>query len=217
MDKQPPKPVRVLRVDASPRQSDSVSRRLSDRLLGNLRTQYGDLSVTHRDLDKAPLPFVDGDWITANFTAPEQRSAWQQNTLAVSDRLVHELLDTDLLLIGVPLYNFGIPAALKAWVDMVARARLTFRYTENGPEGLLKNKRAYLLVASGGVRAGSETDFATSYMRHVLGFLGITDVTVIAADQIMQRGDAALEQAIAEIEGLFSPSVASDKRIALQA
>lgn len=217
MDKQTPKPVRVLRVDASPRQSDSVSRRLSDRLLDNLRTQHGELSVIRRDLDKAPLTFVDGDWITANFTAPEQRSVWQQNTLAVSDRLVQELIDADLLLIGVPLYNFGIPAALKAWVDMVARARLTFRYTENGPEGLLKNKRAYLLVASGGVRAGSETDFATRYMRHVLGFLGITDVTVIAADQIMQRGDAALEQAIAEIEALFSPSVESDERVALRA
>ncbi|MBU1191382.1 MAG: NAD(P)H-dependent oxidoreductase [Gammaproteobacteria bacterium] len=212
-----PNPIRVLSVDTSPRQSDSVSRRLSERLLDNLRAQHGNLTITRRDLDKAPLPFVNGDWITANFTAPEQRSAWQQKALAVSDRLVQELMDNDLLLIGVPLYNFGIPAALKAWVDMVARARLTFRYTDSGPEGLLKNKRAYLLIASGGVKAGSEMDFATQYMRHVLGFLGITDVTVIAADQIMQRGDAALEQALAEIDGLFSPPADSDQRIALQA
>jgi FMN-dependent NADH-azoreductase len=217
MNIQTPNPVRVLRIDTSPRHTDSISRRLGNRLLDNLRGRHGNLHITRRDLDKAPLPFVNGDWITANFTAPDQRSAWQQNALAVSDRLVRELMDTDLLLIGVPLYNFSIPAALKAWIDMVARARLTFRYTDTGPEGLLKNKRAYLLVASGGVKAGSETDFATSYMRHVLGFLGITDVTVIAADQIMQRGDAALAQALAEIDGLFSQPVESDQRIALRA
>lgn len=216
MSIRPPDSLRVLRVDASARHTDSVSRRLSDRLIDRLQAQYGHITINHRDLDKYPLPYVNGDWITANYTAPEQRTEWQQNALEVSDRLVRELMDTDLLLIGVPLYNFGIPAALKAWVDMVARARLTFRYTEAGPEGLLKNKRAYLLLASGGVKAGSAMDFATSYMRHVLGFLGITDVTVIAADQIMQRGDVAQEQAIAQIDGLFAKPAHSKQRIALQ-
>ena len=210
-------PLRVLRVDTSARQADSISRRLSDRLVASLEARHGSLAVTHRDLDQEPLPFVNGDWITANFTASEQRSPGQRKTLAVSDRLVQELLDTDLLLIGVPLYNFGIPAALKAWVDMVARARLTFRYTESGPEGLLKNKRAYVLLASGGVKAGSEVDFATGYLRHILGFLGITDVTFIAADQTMQRGDEAQRQAIAQIDGLFAQSARTEPRTALQA
>lgn len=215
MNMQPP--MRILRVDTSARHTDSISRRLSDHFVATLEAQHGSIAVTHRDLDLEPLPFVNGDWITANFTAPEQRSPGQRKALAVSDRLVQELMDTDLLLIGVPLYNFGIPAALKAWVDMVARARLTFRYTETGPEGLLKNKRAYLLLASGGVKAGSEVDFATGYLRHILGFLGITDVTFIAADQIMQRGDEAQRQAIAQIDGLFAQSARTEPRTALQA
>lgn len=210
-------PLRVLRVDASARHTDSISRRLSDHLVDTLEAQYGSIAVTYRDLDQEPLPFVNDDWITANFTAPDQRSDWQRKALAISDRLVQELLDTDLLLIGVPLYNFGIPAALKAWVDMVARARLTFRYTETGPEGLLKNKRAYLLLASGGVKTGSEVDFATSYLRHILGFLGVTDVTIIAADQIMQRGDEAQNHAFAQIDGLFAQPALNEQRNALQA
>lgn len=215
MNSQPP--LRVLRVDSSARHADTISRRLSDRLVAGLEAQYGSIALTHRDLDQEPLPFVNGDWITANFTAPEQRSPGQRKALATSDRLVQELLDTDLLLIGVPLYNFGIPASLKAWVDMVARARLTFRYTETGPEGLLRNKRAYLLLASGGVKAASEMDFATNYLRHILGFLGITDVTLIAADQIMQRGDEAHRQSIALIDGLFAQSAHIEPRTALQA
>jgi len=110
----------------------------------------------------------------------------------------------DVLVIGVPIYNFGIPAALKAWVDMVARARLTFRYTEQGPEGLLRVKRAYLVVASGGTAAGSAVDFATGYLRHVLGFLGIDDVEIIAADRAQVRGPAdTLNSALARIDALL--------------
>lgn len=209
--------LRVLHVDASARYTDSVSRDLGQRLLYNLRTLYPEVSVAHRDLADNPLPYVDADWIAANYTASEQRTAAQREVLAVSDTLVRELMDADLLLIGVPLYNFGIPAALKAWVDMVARARLTFRYTEQGPEGLLKHKRAYLLVATGGVKSGSEVDFATGYMRHVLGFLGITDVTVIAADQLMQRGETAVEQAHAEIDRLFPIDAPTRAHVALHA
>lgn len=210
-------PVHVLRIDASARHSDSISRLLGERLLDGLRAQYVDVSVNHRDLADKPLPFVDADWIAANYTAPEQRTEAQHTALAVSDTLVRELMDADLLLIGVPLYNFGIPAALKAWIDLVARARLTFRYTESGPEGLLKNKSAYLLVATGGVKSGSELDFATDYMRHVLGFLGITDVTVIAADQLMQRGETAVELAYDHIDSLFDTPAISVPRNALSA
>ncbi len=209
--------LRVLQIDASARQTESISRRLSNHLLNSLSTEHGTISITHRDLANDPLPYVNEDWVNANFTAPEQRTEQQRASLAMSDTLVQELMDADLLLIGLPLYNFGIPAALKAWVDMVARARLTFRYTAAGPEGLLKNKRAYLLIASGGVKAGSEIDFATSYMRHVLGFLGITEVTIIAADQIMQRGDDALKQAFAQIDGLFAQPAHMEQRTALQA
>ena len=140
----------------------------------------------------------------ANFTPAEQRNEEQKAALAESDALVAELRAADVLIIGVPIYNFGIPAALKAWVDMVARARLTFRYTENGPVGLLKGKRVYLVVASGGTAVGSEIDFATGYLRHMLGFLGIDDVHIVAADRLMARGEEeAVRNARAQIDRLI--------------
>jgi FMN-dependent NADH-azoreductase len=142
--------------------------------------------------------------VDANFTAPDQRNALQRAALVESDALVAELMATDVLVIGVPIYNFGIPAKLKAWVDMVARARVTFRYTEDGPVGLLRGKRAYFVVASGGTAVGSAIDFATGYLRHVLGFLGIDDVEIVAADRVMGRGEGqALGDARGRIERLM--------------
>ena len=121
--------------------------------------------------------------------------------MAESDALIAEVQAADVLVIGVPVYNFGVPAALKAWIDMIARARETFKYTENGPVGLLTNKKAYLVVASGGTEVGSAIDFATPYMKHVMGFIGITDVTVISAGQQMMDEKAA-EKAEKSIEAL---------------
>ncbi|MEO1330453.1 MAG: NAD(P)H-dependent oxidoreductase [Pseudomonadota bacterium] len=181
----------VLRIDASMRREGSVTRALADRFLAAL----GPAQVTRRDLAAEAVPFVDEDWIGANFTKPDQRSDAQRKTLARSDALVAELQAADVLVIAAPIYNFGPPAALKAWIDQVARARVTFRYTENGPEGLLKGKKAYLLVASGGTAAESAIDFATPYLRHALKFIGVEDVTVVAADGLM--GDAA-KRAVAE-------------------
>ncbi|MEM9054926.1 MAG: NAD(P)H-dependent oxidoreductase, partial [Pseudomonadota bacterium] len=102
----------------------------------------------------------------------------------------------------VPVYNFGVPAALKAWIDLVARARKTFKYTETGPVGLLEGKTAYVVIASGGTPSGAQIDFATPYVRHVLGFLGIHEVNVIAADQLMTAGEEKVETATAQIEAL---------------
>ena len=192
------KPLKVLRIDASGRRGGSSSRALANDLVAALEARYGDVDVIRRDLAEA-LPHVDQDWIEANFTAEEARSAAQRDALALSDRLVDELRAADALVIGVPIYNFGVPAALKAWVDMICRARMTFRYTENGPEGLLKGKKAYLIVASGGVGVDSAVDFATPYMRQALGFVGIEDVEVIAADQQNMRGEEAISEARARI------------------
>lgn len=107
--------------------------------------------------------------------------------LALSDTLVGELKSADTIVIGTPVYNFAVPAALKAWIDLVARARETFQYTEDGPVGLLQGKKAYVIIASGGTKVGSEIDFAGNYLKHVLGFIGITDVTIVAADQLMME------------------------------
>ena len=194
------KPLKVLRIDASGRQNGSSSRALLDDLVSALESRY-DLSVTRRDL-AAGIPHVDDAWIGANFTPPEERTDEQRATLALSDALVAELAEADTLAIGVPIYNFGVPAALKAWVDMIARARLTFRYTDDGPRGLMQGKKAYLVVASGGVGVGSQVDFATPYMRQALAFVGISDVEVIAADRQNMRGDQALSEARARIADL---------------
>ena len=109
----------------------------------------------------------------------------------------------DVWVIATPIYNFGVPASLKAWIDQIARARLTFRYTEQGPQGLLQGKKVYILVATGGTEVGSAIDFATPWLKFVLGFLGITDIEVIAADRGMARGAAARVDALAGIDALL--------------
>lgn len=185
--------LRALRVDASGRGEASVTRGLVDGLLEHLEESV-DLELTTRDLASG-MPFVNAAWIDANFTAGGERSAAQRAALATSDALVEELVAADVVIIGAPMYNFGIPASLKAWIDMIARARLTFRYTPNGPEGLLRGKKAYLVMASGGVAIDSGADFATPYLRYALGFLGITDVEVIAAERIEAQGDDAFAAA----------------------
>ena len=191
---------KILRIDASARRSGSITRDLNDRVLDKL-SGAGDVEVVSRDLAE-PLPLLSEDWIGANFTDPAERTDEQKQTLSLSDELVSEVKDADVLLIGLPIYNFGVPAALKAWVDLVARARETFRYSETGPVGLLEGKRAIITVASGGTEAGSAIDYATTYMRHVLGFIGISDVEVVSADRLMIDADASLASAATKIEAL---------------
>jgi FMN-dependent NADH-azoreductase len=209
--------LKVLRVDSSARSEGSMSRWVADRLIERLQENEGAVEVRFRDLAVDAPSFVDAAWVGANFTPPEQRNQEQRAALAESDALVSELKAADVLVIGVPIYNFGIPAALKAWVDMVARARLTFRYTEHGPVGLLNGKRAYLAVASGGTAVGSELDFATGYLRHVLGFLGIDDVQIVAADRLMARGEEeAMREAHPQVDRLIpsaEPLAATPERI----
>jgi len=183
----------VLVVSASGRKDGSVSRQLTQDFLAALKDDV-DIDITERDLADG-LPFVDESWINANFTPAEKRTADQTATLSFSDGLVDELKAADLVVIGAPIYNFGVPASLKAWVDQVARARITFQYMENGPVGLLNGKRAIIITASGGTEVGSEIDFATGYLHHVLGFLGIHDVEQISADRLMIDADEAKARA----------------------
>ncbi|VWX59959.1 FMN-dependent NADH-azoreductase [Sphingorhabdus sp. 109] len=184
----------ILRVDASARKAGSTSRALTDALIARLAPDH----IVTRDLTEA-LPFVTEDWVGANFTDESERNDAQKAELALSDSLVDELVAADTLVIGTPIYNFAVPAALKAWIDLIARARKTFHYTAKGPEGLLTGKKAYVLIASGGTEVGSEIDFASGYLRHILAFVGITDLTVIAADRQMMRGEAALDQALEKV------------------
>ena len=205
--------LKILEVAASGRNDGSVSRMLSADLIGALEDRHGTVELTRRDLNKG-MPFVDDAWINANFTAPEERSAEQRSALAESDALVAELKAADVLVIGSPIYNFGVPAALKAWIDMVARARLTFRYTENGPKGLLEGKKAYVVIASGGVPVDSAVDFATPYLRHALAFIGITDVEVIAADQLNSKAEESIDAARMRIADLIHTAPRLEPQVA---
>ena len=187
----------VLHIDASARTQGSTSRGLSAKIIERLNAD----TVIRRDLTSA-LPHVTEDWINANFTPADDRDAAQRDLLSLSDQLVEEIKAADTLVIGVPIYNFAVPASLKAWIDLIARVGLTFSYTENGPEGLLKGKRAIIAVASGGTQVGSDIDFATGYLRHIMGFIGITDVQFVAADALMADADAAMARANSAIEAL---------------
>lgn len=186
----------ILHIDSSARLQNSVSRDLSAHIVARVGG-----SVLRRDLAK-PLPHIDAAWVESNFTPAAQRSTAQAEILALSDMLIDEIRKADTIVIGMPVYNFGIPAALKAWVDLVARAGVTFKYTETGPVGLLSDKRAVLAVATGGTPVGSEIDFATSYMTHFLEFLGIHDVKTIAADSLMTKGPEAIAAAKDQIDSL---------------
>jgi len=187
----------ILHINASARVEGSVTRDISAQLVQQLQHQQ-DASIVSRDLANG-IEFINENWIGANFTDPTERSPEQKAALSLSDSLVAELEQASHIVIAAPIYNFSVPASLKAWVDQVARARVTFRYTENGPEGLLKGKKAYLVVASGGVPLGSEVDYASTYLRHVLGFLGIHDVTLVNANELGQAANEALlrEQLVA--------------------
>ncbi|GAA6195141.1 NAD(P)H-dependent oxidoreductase [Pseudophaeobacter arcticus] len=187
----------VLHIDSSARTENSVTRSLSAEITGRLAPE----TVIRRDL-ATPLPLLDEAWVGANFTPADQRSDEQKALLAQSDALITELKQADTIVIGTPIYNFSVPSTLKAWIDLVARVGVTFNYTETGPVGLLEGKRAIIAVASGGTQAGSDIDFATTYLRHVLGFIGITDVELVAADQLSMDEEGSMQRAKSAIEAL---------------
>ncbi|MEM1162634.1 MAG: NAD(P)H-dependent oxidoreductase [Pseudomonadota bacterium] len=191
---------KILRIDTSARKSGSVTRDLNSRVI-ELFADQAPVEVMTRDLADG-LPLIDEAWVGANFTPADDRTEEQHGILAFSDNLIAELNAADVLVIGVPIYNFGVPTALKAWVDQIARAGVTFRYSENGPQGLLEGKRAILTVASGGTEAGSAIDFASTYMRHVLGFVGISDIQIVRADRQMVDADATRATSEADLAAL---------------
>ena len=170
----------VLHIDASGSTSGSATRAATAKLVSDLSPA----SVIARDLTATPLPHVNDTWIASRLVAQDSQSTEDRNVLALSDTLVAELNAADTIVIGLPVYNFGMPAALKAWVDLVARPKVTFAYTESGPAGLLKGKRAIVAVASGGTEIDGPGDYATPHLRKVLAFLGITDVTVVSAKEV---------------------------------
>lgn len=178
----------ILYITASIRsETQSVSRRIGQGIVDALAAQTG-ASITTRDLADNDLPFVSAERFAANLTPPAERTPEQAELAAIADTLIAELQAADTIVIASPIYNYAAPATLKAWADLVARAGTTFVYTATGPEGQLKGKKAYLAIASGGTQVGSEIDFMTGWLTFFLGFLGIADVEIIAADAIMGEG-----------------------------
>jgi FMN-dependent NADH-azoreductase len=175
----------ILHITASIRSdAESISRQLGQTIVDGLTAKSGARVIT-RDLADADLPFVSAERFGANLTPAADRTPEQAELAAIADTLIAELQAADTIVIAAPVYNFGPPASLKAWADLVARAGTTFRYTATGPEGLLSGKTAYLAIASGGTPVGSDFDFMSRWLKVFLGFLGITDVRMVAADGIM--------------------------------
>lgn len=197
---------RILRLDASANPADSSSRKLGDHLVRQITSSSQTVEIRERDLNRE-LTFIDSSWIAANFTAADNRDTDQSERLAFSDRLIDELKWSDHIILTTPMYNFGIPATLKAWIDLVCRAGVTFRYGPNGPEGLLGNNTVDIVITTGGVPMDSPVDFISGYLKQVFGFIGIEDIRIIGADQMNVDSKTSYDRAIKQIEQHY-PAIA---------
>ena len=189
----------ILRIDASASASTSNSKKLGDELIARLEEVYINATVQQRDLNR-DLYFIDESWVGANFTPDDQRSEDQKQQLAFSDRLIDEIKQADHIVLTTPMYNFGIPSSLKAWIDLICRAGVTFRYTADGPVGLVGDKQVDIIITTGGVPLQSPLDFVSGYLKQVFRFIGIDNVNIIAADQMNVDADNSYQNALAQIE-----------------
>lgn len=185
----------LLQIHSSIFSSDGNSSQLADEFVSKWKLNNPNTLIKIRDLARNPLPHLDAQRVTAFFTPVEARSAEQQRFVDDSDALIDEVKQSDIIVIGLPMYNFGIPSTLKAYFDQIARAGETFRYTENGPEGLLAGKKAYVFATRGGLYAGTALDSQTTYVRDFLGFIGITDVEFIYAEGL-NMGEPSKDKAL---------------------
>lgn len=188
---------RLLQINSSLFSADGQSSQLADAFVEAWLTHQPEPQVVLRDLAANPLPHLDAQRVTAFFSPPEARTAEQLAYVAESDALIDELKQAEIIVIGLPMYNFGIPSTLKAYFDQIARAGVTFRYTENGPEGLLSGKKVFIFAARGGQYAGTALDTQTTYVRDFLKFLGLDDVEFVYAEGL-NMGQATRDQALAD-------------------
>lgn len=193
----------ILLIQSSPRGSLSFSQKVAQSVVHDLQGLYPEAKVVVRDLAQDPPPHVGLDFITGLYTPPERHKPEQAKAIAFSDALIDELFAADTVVIAVPMHNFGLPSTLKAWIDHIARAGRTFNYGAHGPEGLLKSKRAILVLARGGVYSSGPTkplDFQEPYLRAVLGFLGITDIVAVHVEGVANRAIGPEKALAAAIE-----------------
>jgi FMN-dependent NADH-azoreductase len=191
--------MKILQINASARSAGANSTRLADAVTARLLAQNPHASVELRDLAANPHPVLDEPALGALFTPAEQRTPEQAARVALDDALIAQLQSVDAIVLGVPMYNFGIPVQLKTWIDAIARAGVTFRYTANGPEGLVKGKKVYVALARGGLYRDTPADSQVPYLKNVLGFLGMTDIEFIYAEGLAMGAESAAK-AFAEAE-----------------
>lgn len=196
---------RVLVIESSARQQGSVSRQLTQQFIANWQAEHPADQVQVRDVASDPLPHLDATLLGGWMTPSEQQSDAEKAALARSNALTDELLAADVLVLAAPMYNFAIPSTLKAWLDHVLRAGVTFKYTETGPQGLLSGKRAFVLTARGGIYAGGALDHQEPYLRQALAFIGIHEVQFIHAEglnmgaEFSEKGLAQAKAKLAEV------------------
>ena len=180
----------ILQINSSARRDASHSTRLANRIVERLRAADPDATLTVRDLGRSPHPVLDEATLTALFTPAPQRTPEQASRVAQDDALIAEIQAADVVVLGVPMYNFGVPASLKNWIDAISRAGVTFRYTEKGPEGLLKGKKLYVALTRGGHYRNTPADTQVPYLTTVFGFLGLVDVHFVYAEGLARGADA---------------------------
>ena len=198
----------ILQIHSSARAEGSHSTRLVRQIVERLQASLPDpaqAAITVRDLGRTPHPELNEATLQALFTPPEQRTPAQAARVALDDALITELQAADVVVLGVPMYNFGVPAPLKNWIDAISRAKVTFQYTANGPEGLLKGKKVVIALTRGGQYRNTPADTQVPYLRTVLSFLGMSDIQLVYAEGLAMGPEAeqqALASAQSQIEAL---------------
>ncbi len=198
----------LLQIRSSMFSDGGQSSQLADRFVAAWREAHPDGRIRVRDLAREPVPHLDAQRFGAFLAKAEDRTPEQQAVVADSDALIGELQRADVVVIGLPLYNFGVPSTLKAYFDHVARAGVTFRYTDKGPVGLLTGKKVYVFATRGGMYAGTPRDTQTAYVRNFLAFIGMDDVEFVYAEglAISEASKAqGLARAHAEIDRIAEP------------
>ena len=180
----------ILQINSSARRDASHSTRLATQIVERLRETAPQSKLAVRDLNNAPHPVLDEAALGALFTPAHQRTPDQNARVALDDALIAEIQAADIVVLGVPMYNFGVPAPLKNWIDAISRAGVTFRYTEKGPEGLLKGKKVYVALTRGGQYRNTPADTQVPYLKTVFTFLGLTDVQFVYAEGLAMGPDA---------------------------
>src|SRR6266496_3930247 len=200
--------MKILQINSSARRDASHSTRLASRVVERLRETTPESTLTVRDLNDAPHPVLDEAALGALFTPAGQRTPEQADRVALDDALIAEIQAADVVVLGMPMYNFGVPASLKNWIDAIARDGVTFRYTEKGPEGLLKGKKVYVALTRGGKYRDTPADSQVPYLKTVFSFLGLTDVAFVYAEGLNFGADAeqmAINSAYQQIEEAVHP------------